>query len=191
VDAANLVEVVAVARVNLLGASGSGKSTLGRAVAAALDCPYLDADTYFHEPTDPPFQKMRAPEERLRLLVQDLGVHRDWVLGGSLSSFGAHPLLDPTLVVFLWLPADVRLERLRRRERERFGARLDPGGDMHAGHMEFMAWAAEYDAGTAASNNVRIHETWLAQQTCPVLRVAGSLATAEQVSRVLRAIPAT
>jgi hypothetical protein len=57
----------------------------------------------------------------------------------------AIPLFE--LVVFLWVPQDVRMERLRRRELARFGVRILPGGDMYEQSQAFLAWAASYDDG--------------------------------------------
>ena len=41
----------------------------------------------------------------------------------------------------------IRIDRLKRRERERFGNRIDLGGDMYENHREFIDWAASYDRG--------------------------------------------
>lgn len=173
-------------RINLIGASGSGKTTLGQALAQELDYPVFDADTYYHVPTDPPFQKQRPPAERLHLLTQDLSTLRQWVISGSLISFGTHPKLDFSLIVFLWLPPDLRIERLRQRERERYGTRLDPDGDMHQNHQWFMTWTSGYDTGTAEINNLQIHKDWLARQTCPILSLTEPLSTQAQLELILK-----
>jgi hypothetical protein len=51
------------------------------------------------------------------------------------------------LVVFLAIPHAVQMARLRRREHERFGERILPGGDMYEQSQAFLAWAASYDEG--------------------------------------------
>jgi adenylate kinase family enzyme len=104
-------------RIHILGASGSGTTTLGRALAERLHCSHFDTDTYFWLPTEPPFREPRPPAERQQLLMTDLAVYNSWVISGSLCGWGdsAIPLFE--LVVFLWIPKDVRMERLHRRER--------------------------------------------------------------------------
>lgn len=171
-------------RINLLGASGTGKTTLGRALAAALDYAHFDSDAYFHLPTEPPFQQQRSPAERTRLLLADLPAHRGWVLSGSVISWEPHEHLRFDLIVFLRLPAEIRLERLRQREQARFGARIAPGGDMYADHLEFLAWSRGYDAGTAELNNLRIHREWLEQQTVPVLEWCQPMTLEEQIAAI-------
>src|SRR5436305_14714535 len=129
-----------------MGASGSGVPTLGRALADALALPHHDADDYFWLPTVPPYRTQRPIPDRLRLM-RDMFLDRaDWVLSGALESSGdpVLPLLD--LVVFLRVPTDIRLARLRAREARHFGAdAVEPGGWRHGETEDFIAWASHYD----------------------------------------------
>jgi len=57
--------------------------------------------------------------------MDDLTAHKSWVLSGSLCSWGdvAIPLFE--LVVYLWIPPEIRLERLRHKEQTPdFGMRM-------------------------------------------------------------------
>lgn len=171
--------------IHLIGASGSGKTTLAKALAERLGYAHFDADDYFHEPTDPPFQRQRPPEECRRLMTADLKGLDNWVISGSVLNWGEHPLLMPSLLVLIQLPQDIRLQRLRQRERERFGSRLDPGGDMHEDHLWFMNWTKGYEDGTAELNSITIHEAMLARQSCPTLRLIGPLSLTEQIDKIL------
>ena len=103
-------------RIHILGASGSGTTTLGRALAARLQCPHFDTDDYFWLPTDPPYTQRRERTERAQLLMDDVTAHDSWVVSGSLCGWGdvAIPLFE--LVVFLSIPQDIRMARLRQRE---------------------------------------------------------------------------
>ena len=175
-------------RINILGASGCGASTVGRQLSAALSVPFFDCDDYYHEPTDPPFLRQRTPHDRHALLTADLGRETSWVLSGGVAGWEPYPQLNFTLIVFLWVPASIRLERLRRRERARFGPRVLPGGDMHDAHEEFIAWAARYDAGDVQGKTLARHEAYLAAQSCPVLPFRGARPTAEITSAILAAL---
>lgn len=172
-------------RINLLGASGTGKTTLGKALADELGYAHFDSDAYFHLPTDPPFQQQRDPDARTRMLLADLPDDGRWVLSGSVISWTPHPELAFDLIVFLYLPPDVRLERLRQRERERYGTRLDAGGDMHEDHQAFMTWSSGYDEGKVALNNLKIHRDWLERQIVPVLELNQPMTTTEQIERIV------
>jgi adenylate kinase family enzyme len=173
-------------RVAILGASGTGKTTLAEALAAHLAIPHFDSDAYYHRPTDPPYREPRPPEERRTLLERDLAPHPSWTLSGGALAWTPQPALDLTLLVFLDLPMELRLERLLARERARFGARLLPGGDMADAHREFMTWTRGYDDGSAEGTNTRpIHESLLRDATCRVLRLVGPMSRDERLERVL------
>jgi len=47
-----------------------------------------------------------------------------------------------TLVVFLWIPPEIRLERLKARERSRYGDVVLPGGERHEASLRFLDWAS-------------------------------------------------
>ena len=172
-------------RINILGASGSGASTVGRALAAVLSVPHFDSDDYYHEPTDPPFQKQRMPHDRCRLITADLQGSTGWVLSGGIAGWDPYPQLDFSLMVFLWIPTPIRMERLRRREFERFGQRICAGGDMHAEHEAFIEWASRYDAGDVEGKTLSRHEAYLATQACRVLEFRQVLPTEDITSSIL------
>jgi adenylate kinase family enzyme len=161
-------------RIHLFGASGSGTTTLGTAVATALGARFLDTDEYYWVATDPPFTTKRDPAERVAAIERDVEGHADWVLSGSLCSWGDPLLPRFTLAVFLALDPEVRMARLVERERVRYGPRILPGGDMHAAHVAFVEWAQSYDHTRAPVRSLDLHERWLARLPCPVLRLDAS-----------------
>lgn len=176
-------------RVAVLGASGTGKTTLAEALATHLAIPHFDSDAYYHRPTDPPYREPRPPEERRALLERDLAPHPSWTLSGGALAWTPRPALEPTLLVFLDLPIELRLERLLARERARFGDRLLPGGDMADDHHEFMAWTRGYDDGSAEGTNTRpLHESILRDATCRVLRLVGPMSRETLIERALSAL---
>ncbi len=89
-------------------------------------------------------------------------------------------------MVFLTVPTE---ERLVRREAERFGAAIAPGGRMHDSHVEFLIWAGAYDGGDARQRSRALHEAWLAALPCPVLRLDGRDMLSDLVGAVESAIP--
>ncbi len=175
-------------RINIIGASGSGTSTLARTVAAALAVPCFESDDYYHAPSDPPFQRPREPQARHDMITGDLTPHPSWVLAGGVGGWSPAPALDFTLVVLLWVPTQERVRRLRLRERERFGERLAPGGDMHANHEAFIDWASRYDTGDIEGKTLQRHEAYLGSLTCPVLGLRGERPLDTATSAVLAAL---
>ncbi len=172
-------------RIHILGASGSGTTTLGRALAGRLAIPHYDTDDYFWMKTAIPYTEKRPEAERVAMMKADLGRSAEWVLSGSLCDWGGPLVPLFTLVVFLWIPAELRLSRLKQREIARYGtAALSPGGWFHQNHLEFMAYAASYDDGGVDIRSRKLHEQWLAGLSCQVLRLETPLTIEEQVARI-------
>lgn len=182
------LDVSLAGRIYITGASGSGVSTLGAALATELGCPQHDVDTIFWEPTDPPFQTVRALEERQARLQTAAEATDAWVISGSLDGWGDGLIPRMTLAVFLWIPPELRMARLHARELERYPPEaLAPGGAMHASYTEFMGWAERYDTAGMEQRSRARHERWLDALPCPVLRVEGDTTVEERVARVLAA----
>ena len=172
-------------KIHVLGASGSGVTTLGEATAEALECSYYDSDAYFWLATDPPFTHRRRPAERNESLRLDLHRSTSWVLGGSIIDWGEEWLTLFDLVVFLWLPTDLRMERLRQRELERYGEVIYTNLQRNEQYQQFLAWAARYDDNTARGRTWQAQQAWLAKVACPVLRLEGDLSVTDRLERVL------
>lgn len=175
--------------IHIFGASGSGVSTLGRAVESVLGYRQLDTDDYFWQPTDPPYTVKRETARRKELMLRDMQELDKCVVTGSM--LGWSDFLEPlmTLAVYMYTPREVRLERLRQREREELGERLLPGGDFHDNHQEFLAWAAAYDTGGEGVGRNRLaHEDWMGTLTCPVLRLSGEDSPEGNVERIRAAL---
>jgi hypothetical protein len=165
-------------RIHITGASGSGTTTLGAVLASQFSWRHLDADSYYWLPDPRPFTTKRPATERAALLSRDLGMDAGVVLSGSICGWGPEIEDAFDLVVFLYLPAETRVARLRQREIQRHGA-ADPA---------FLTWAAQYDEGPPEGRSLAKHEAWLAQRACPVLRLDQDEPVAERVARVQLAL---
>jgi adenylate kinase family enzyme len=174
--------------VHVLGASSSGTTTLGAALSARLGGAHLDTDHYFWEPTDPPFTTRRPPEARVAMMQADLADAAHAVISGSLIGWGDVLVPGFDLVVFLHVPEEVRMARLLARERERYGDEIEPGGRMHAQHLEFVDWARSYERPGFTGRSLERHRAWLAALPCPVLEIAGTPSVDESLARVLAAL---
>ncbi len=172
-------------RIHILGASGSGTSTLGAALAQCLGVPHTDSDSLYWLPTDPPFTSPRPTEQRQELLLQTLPATGNWIFSGASTNWTSplEPYYD--LIVFLRLDPELRMARLRRREAQRFGPRILPGGDMAAINAEFIAWAEAYDTAGSLRSSLVMHEAWLADQPAPVLRLDSRMPVSDLVGIVL------
>lgn len=175
--------------IHVFGASGAGTSTMGEALEAH-GYTHLDTDNYYWQKTDPMFLASRSKEERVRLLSQDLDKVKKCTVTGSLTGWGDCLIPQFTLAVWLLTPTEVRIGRLEKREFERFGERIRPGGDMHEQHIEFMDWAKTYDTAMDDSRNRLTHSNWTRLLTCPLIVLDGTKPMDQLVKSVLNAVKA-
>lgn len=155
--------------IHIFGASGSGTSTLGKKICDELGYFFMDTDDYFWDPAYPEYTVKRSFEERLRLMKEDIGKHDKIVISGSLVDWGDELIPLFTLAIRLVTDTDVRIERLRAREKEKFGDRLLPGGDYYENHKEFIEWASSYDTGDVNMRSKAKHDEW--QKLLPCKRI--------------------
>jgi hypothetical protein len=90
-----------------------------------------------------------------------------------------------TLAVFVTLSHDIRLERLRIREYERYGERIQPGGDMRQSSQAFLEWASRYDTAGLETRSLKSHQTWMQNLSCPVLYLKSLEPTTSMVDKVI------
>lgn len=165
-------------RILITGAAGAGTTTLGRALAARIGAAFVDADDYFWFPSDPPYQTEQDPNERLAMIVTAVESSPSAVVAGSIVDWGEDLENSFSLIVYLWVEANVRVARLIRRESERFGQPLEG----------FIDWAAQYDEGRLAGRSRAAHEQWLSDRKCPVLRIKGNVSVMQAESQVVEAL---
>ncbi len=171
--------------IMILGSSGAGKTTLGRFTAQKLGVPFLDVDDYiWRKDTEMPFQVMYSREEKISRLMAAARKAEEFVMAGSMDSF--HEYFDPFFRLAVYLTADqkLRVERVYCREREVFGNRVLPGGDMYEKHQAFLRDVAGYDNGSGSCTH-ELHEVWLHGLSCPVLRLDGGRPCEENAEAII------
>lgn len=174
-------------KIYIFGASGSGVSTLGKALSVELTIPYFDSDDYYWLSKDPIFTHKRAPEDRNQTLLQDLRNNESWVLGGPVFTW-KEPNLPPKadLIVFLHIPKEIRMKRLKEREFERFGEAIFHDHERAEISRKFLEWAADYDENTGIANRTyKSQKEWLKSVNSPVLKLYGDLTIEERTRKVL------
>lgn len=172
-------------RLHIFGASGSGVTTLGRALATDWSVPCHDTDDYYWLPTEPAFQEKRGVPERVALMEKLFLSRSAWVLSGSLISWGAPLVPYFEAVVFVSLNAEIRLSRLKARESARYGKlAIEPGGSRHKAFQDFMAWNAKYEDPDFTGRSRASHEAWIANLSCPAIRVDSEQSVRDLVAKV-------
>jgi adenylate kinase family enzyme len=175
-------------KILIMGASCAGSTTLGSALAKKLGYVVFDSDEYFWEKSAVPFTVKRNPELRNNMMISDTAKHDNWVLSGSMISWGDLWLHAFDLVVFLYIPHQIRMQRLHTRELERYGDLIFTDPVRAKNYQDFVQWASGYDDNTTNGRTLQIHETWLRKVSCPVLEIRGDTTVEERVDLVLKKI---
>jgi adenylate kinase family enzyme len=173
-------------KLHIFGASGSGVTTLGQLLADKLGFKYFDSDDYFWMKTEPPFTHRREPNERNQLIVKDISETENWILGGSIIHWGDNLFPDFDLIIFLYIPNEIRIERLKKRELERYGKIIYIDEKRVKQFNHFIAWATDYDNETGLANRtLKAHQNWLTQNQSPILEIIGDKTLDEKLKLIL------
>ncbi len=173
-----------VKTIHILGGAGSGATTLARALALKHGFRFIDVDEIMWEKTDPPFTIRRSDSACAAILANELAQAEKNVVSGAFVGWGDRFITRLDIVVYLHLPEAVRMERIRRREHDRFGSRIEPGGDMHRQYLDFLDWASRYDTEDVTRRSRAQHESWIGKLPCPVVRIESVLPLAELLTIV-------
>lgn len=173
--------------IHILGASGSGTTTLARELSKLLGYEHFDTDDYFWLPTTPPFTEKRPVADRSQLLEKDLKGAACWILSGSNCGWGDFLISSYDLVIFLYVPPEIRMKRLIQREVERYSQeRISDGGDLYENHKAFITWAAAYDTAGPEMRSLAMHNEWLKRLNCRVIRLEGPQGVEERIRAVFK-----
>lgn len=174
--------------IHIFGASGSGTTTLGKKICEELGYTQMDTDDYFWMPTEPKYTHKRPKSERVELMKNDINNLEDVVISGSLTDWGDELIPYFTLAIRIEMEQSIRIARLVKREKERYGLRIEPNGDMYQQHMEFVEWAKSYDNGGLDIRSKAMHDELEKKFQCRVLHLDGGDDLEDKFEKVLKAL---
>ena len=151
----------------VFGANGSGKTTLSRELAHILNFKHMDIEEYCFKESKVPYTITRPHEDCLSLMLADIEKHRCFVLSAVTGDFGDIIPQYYKLAVYISAPLKLRLERIKQRVYDKFGDRVQKGGDMYENQLKF------YDF--VASRPLSRIEQWAKTLTCPILHLDGTI----------------
>ena len=122
------------------------------------------------------------------MLENDIENHNNAIVGGSIINWGDEWRTKFDLIVFLYIPKEIRIARLINRELERYGDKIHTDAALSKIHQDFITWASGYDDNTTNGRNLAAHETWLNKLSCPVLKITGDTTVNERIEMVTEEI---
>jgi adenylate kinase family enzyme len=169
-------------KINILGASGSGVTTLGLSLSKSLDITYLDSDDYFWEKSEEPFTIRKNKNQRNELIKNKISELDNFIIGGSIIDWGEKVFPKFDLIIFLWIPNENRIERLKKREINKYGIKILNETKRKDKFSQFIKWANDYDYCEGIANrNIKSHENWLKQQKGKILELRENLTNEERI----------
>ena len=164
----------------ICGMNGSGKSTLGRALAEHLGWRFIDNEDLYFPKADPahPYAVERTQDEVERLLLEEVRRDDRFVFAAVRGNYGEAVLPHYKAAVLVEVTRDVRLARVKARSFAKFGARMQPGGDLYESEKRF------YDLIAARPEDYATR--WLDTVDIPVLRVDGTQPVGENIDMIRR-----
>lgn len=127
-------------KILICGLNGAGKSTLGKGLAQRLGWKFLDIEDYYfpQDNTDYNPDNMRTEEEVIVLLAEDMKKYSDILFASVKGNVGKEVLSMLTGAIFMHVPKEVSMRRVRERAYKRFGDRILPGGNLHEQEEKFF-----------------------------------------------------
>jgi len=175
-------------KILLFGASGSGTTTLGNEIEKRTGFKHLDVDNYYLKKTTPPFQVKTPLVERNKNLKSDFNRFKNVAVSGSMVSWGKEWETAFDLAIFIRLKNSVRMERLKKREVERYGEKLLTDRKTKQNSKEFLKWANQYENPSFNGRSLKIHNNWIELLNCKVLKINGEIELNNKVENTLKEI---
>lgn len=152
--------------VAIVGGNGSGKTTIGKELANSLGYKHMDVEDYYFKPSVIPYTNSRTKDEVQKLLLSDIQKYRKFILSSVNCDYGEEINALYNYVIYIHVPLDIRIDRVKQRSFNKFGTRILEGGDMYDQEQKFFKFVA--------SRTMDKTDLWLQSVTCPIIHIDGT-----------------
>ena len=162
------------------GLNGSGKSTLGKALADKLKYRFIDNENLFfnREKETDPFENPLPKSEAIKRLEKEIDEHGDFIFASVKGDYGEKAVSLYEYVVYIKVPKNIRMERIRNRSFRKFGNRMLLGGDLYEKEESFFKMSEEREESYV--------ENWLNTLNCPIITLDGEKTAKENLELILK-----
>lgn len=161
----------------ICGLNGSGKTTLASALAKKLNFKHMDVEDYYFTSADNPYQSSRTREEVEQLLLEDIKLNPCFVFSAVNGNMAKEINACYDMVIYLDVPVDIRMKRIRQRAIDKFGNRVLSGGDMYEQEEKFFEYAEKRKPDKI--------EEWLNTMVCKCIRLDGTKPISESIKTIV------
>ena len=153
-----------------------------KALAEKIGFHFIDNENlYFSRTnTDEPYTNAKSRIEVERLLMEEVSRHPDFVFSAVKGDYGKDIVPMYNYVVVIEVPKEIRSQRVRNRSFQKFGSRMQMGGDLYKQEEAFFRMVE--------SRQDDYVENWLQSVKCPIIRVDGTKPIEENVEHIIHVI---
>ena len=157
------------------GLNGAGKSTVGKALAKELKFFFIDNEDLFFSKRNPKYMyaSPRSHKEAEKLLFSEIKVHENFILASVIGDYGEKLYPFFQYAVLIDVPKDIRLQRVKKRSFQKFGSRMQLGGDLYEAEENFFRLVESRAEDTV--------EEWIRSLSCPIIRIDGTKPIEENI----------
>ena len=174
-------------KIHIFGPAVAGTTTLGKALATDT-MPYFDVDDYRWEKTAIPFTTKFPNHVRQQNMLADIAPFESLIIGGELINWGDFIKDVFDLVVFVYVPQEIRIERIKKREYERYGDKMYNDILIKEKIAKFIKWIKKYEDDIFDGSSKRKHLNWLKTIQCPILKIEGNTNNEERMASIQQKI---
>lgn len=166
-------------KIIICGGNGAGKSTLGKALSEKTGWIFKDIEDYYFPKSNPqnPYEVQRTEEEVVELLYEDLCKNDNIIFAAVRGNHSPKTAAMFTCAIFISVPKEIRMKRMRERTYAKFGDRVLQGGDLYEQEENFFNIAQKRTDKTVTD--------WLETMEIPIIEVDGTLPVDENINSLL------
>ena len=160
----------------ICGLNGAGKSTVGAVLAEKLSFRFIDAEDLFFSKEGSAYEygRPRKKEDAIRILESFISTDRRFVFSSVIGDYGNKFLSALDRIVYIKVPKEERLKRVRSRSYSKYGERMLEGGDLFDAENAFFSMVRDRSEDYV--------ENWLQTVDRPVIHIDGTKPVEESVS---------
>lgn len=167
-------------KIIICGGNGAGKSTLGKALSLKTGWIFKDIEDYYFPKSNSeyPYEIQRTEEEVIDLLYKDLCKEDNLIFASVRGNHNPKTAAMFTCAVFVSVPKEIRMKRVRERSYAKFGDRALEGGDLYEREEAFFNIVKNRTDKTVTD--------WLETMDIPIITVDGTKKTEENIITILK-----
>ncbi len=167
-------------KILICGENGSGKSTLGKKISQKLNYKFMDIEDYYFnsDDTNYKYESHLTKVEVTKKIVKDIKENNNLVFAAVKFDYGENLVNDFDVVIYINVPLEIRMKRIKERSYQKFGDRILLGSDLYEKENRFFD-----KVRTRPHNEVK---DFLNTLSIPIIEIDGTKEIASNILYILK-----